>query len=121
MYFEGEPVEAYEGESVAVALYAIGVDVYSWSPKLGRPRGPFCMIGKCSSCFMTVNGVPNVRTCRMPVREGLVIERQRGWGRLPVEASTSVEQDVSSEKLEADLLIVGGGPAGLAAAIEAAS
>ncbi|MEM1695713.1 MAG: FAD-dependent oxidoreductase [Desulfurococcaceae archaeon] len=121
MYFEGEPVEAYEGESVAVALYAIGVDVYSWSPKLGRPRGPFCMIGKCSSCFMTVNGVPNVRTCRMPVREGLVIERQRGWGRLPVEASSSVEQDVSSEKLEADLLIVGGGPAGLAAALEAAS
>ncbi|MEM0199120.1 MAG: FAD-dependent oxidoreductase [Desulfurococcaceae archaeon] len=121
MYFEGEPVEAYEGESVAVALYAIGVDVYSWSPRLGRPRGPFCMIGKCSSCFMTVNGVPNVRTCRMPVREGLVIERQRGWGRLPVEASTSVEQDVSSEKLEADLLIVGGGPAGLAAALEAAS
>ncbi|MEM4225049.1 MAG: 2Fe-2S iron-sulfur cluster-binding protein, partial [Desulfurococcaceae archaeon] len=41
MYFEGEPVEAYEGESVAVALYAIGVDVYSWSPRLGRPRGPF--------------------------------------------------------------------------------
>ncbi|MEM3849588.1 MAG: (2Fe-2S)-binding protein, partial [Zestosphaera sp.] len=56
--FEGRAVEAYEGESVAVALYAMGIDTLSWSSVLGRARGPFCMIGKCSSCFMVVDGVP---------------------------------------------------------------
>jgi sarcosine oxidase subunit alpha len=120
-YFEGQPVEAYEGESVAVALYAIGVDVLSWSPKLGRPRGPFCMIGKCSSCFMTINGVPNVKACRYPVHEGIVVERQRGWGSLRGDASAENPIPVSSERIETDVLIVGGGPAGLTAALTAAS
>ena len=117
-YFEGKPIEAYEGESVAVALYAVGIDVFSWSPKLRRPRGPFCMIGKCSSCFMTINGTPNSRACRTPVKEGLVVERQVGWGALQV--STASSEEVSTEKIEADLLVIGGGPAGLAAALEAA-
>jgi sarcosine oxidase subunit alpha len=79
-YFEGQPVEAYEGESVAVALYALGANVFSWSPRLGRPRGSFCMIGKCSSCSMTINGVPNTKACKYPVRERLVVERQCGCG-----------------------------------------
>jgi len=107
-------VEAYEGESVAVALYAIGVDVFSWSPKLSRPRGAFCMIGKCSSCFMVVDGVPNTRTCRTPVRDGMTVERQRGWAPPPKVADPG-EDRKSSEKIEVDVLIVGGGPAGLAA------
>jgi len=114
-YFEGREVEAYEGESIAVALYAIGVDVFSWSPKLGRPRGAFCMIGKCSSCFMVVDGVPNTRTCRTPVKDSMKVERQRGWAPPPTGADIG-ESKKSSEKIEVDVLIVGGGPAGLAAA-----
>jgi sarcosine oxidase subunit alpha len=120
-YFEGQPVEAYEGESVAVALYALGVDVFSWSPRLGRPRGSFCMIGKCSSCFMTINGVPNTKACKYPVREGLVVERQRGWGVLRESASVENSTPISSERIETDVLIVGGGPAGLVAALTAAN
>jgi len=120
-YFEGHPIEAYEGESVAVALYALGVDVFSWSPKFSRPRGPFCMIGKCSSCFMTINGVPNIKACKYPVQEGLVVERQRSWGLL---AKSSILEDykpASSEKIETDVLVIGGGPAGLIAALTAAN
>ncbi len=75
------------------------------------------MIGKCSSCFMIVDGVPNVKTCREPVREGLVVERQRGW----VPPAGGVELGgVENRELEADLLVVGGGPAGLSAALKAA-
>jgi sarcosine oxidase subunit alpha len=117
--FEGVPVEAYEGESVAVALYALGVDVFSWSHKLKRPRGPFCMIGKCSNCFMSINGLPNVKSCRIPVKDGLKVERQRGW--VAPEAIHLMDKHSEIVELNPDLLIIGGGPAGLEAALTASN
>ncbi len=111
--FEGKPVSAYKGETVAMALYRNGVDVFSESPKLHRPRGMFCAIGKCSSCLMRVNGVPNVRTCILPVREGMKVERQRGLGEKP---SKSISYPPSKE-IAKEVVIVGSGPAGLSAAI----
>ena len=117
-YFEGVEVEAYEGESIAAALYAIGVDVFSYSIKLSRPRGAFCMIGKCSSCFMRVDGIPNTRTCIEPVREGLRVERQYGLAEVP---SFSRGGEVGGEEvIETDVLVIGGGPAGLSAALTTA-
>lgn len=117
-FFEGQVVEAYEGETIAAALYAIGIDTLTWSPKLGRPRGPFCMIGKCSSCLMTVNGVPNVRTCIEPVADGIRVERQKGLPKVPKGSAPNPPRE---EAIDTDLVIVGGGPAGLIAAIEAGS
>lgn len=116
-YFEGKAVEAYEGESVLAALYALGVRVFTWSIEYGRPRGAFCMIGKCSSCFVRINGIPNRRSCIEPVREGIHVERQKGLPDIP--SNYSVEE-VPTEKIETDLLVVGGGPAGLHAALKAA-
>ncbi|MCS7127934.1 MAG: FAD-dependent oxidoreductase [Sulfolobales archaeon] len=118
--FEGRLVEAYEGESIITALYAIGVTTFSWSPKFKRPRGAFCMIGKCSSCLSTVDRVPNTRICIEPVREGVFIERQR---ELPFISAERPLLNDQVEKAEAavDLLIIGGGPAGLHAALTAST
>ncbi|MCU0607899.1 MAG: (2Fe-2S)-binding protein [Candidatus Edwardsbacteria bacterium] len=80
--FEGKTVEGYEGEPIAAALHAAGIKVLRHSPKLGRPRGFFCAIGKCSSCLMEVDGVPNVFACITPIREGMQVRRQSGRGRL---------------------------------------
>lgn len=67
---------------------------------------------------MVVNGVPNVKTCREPVAEGLVVERQKGWVSPPIE---SVElSGIETHELETDVLVVGGGPSGLSAALKAA-
>ncbi len=115
-YFEGQPMKAYEGESIAVALYANGVDVFGWSVKLNRPRGAFCMIGKCSSCLMEVDGVPYVRTCIVPVKEGMHVKRHRGPAELP---KTGYFESKPSEHKEVDVLVIGAGPAGLSAALAA--
>ncbi|MEW6552957.1 MAG: (2Fe-2S)-binding protein [Actinomycetota bacterium] len=74
IYVDGEPVPAREGEPVAAALYAVGIRTTRYSPRSGEPRGPFCMIGRCTECAMTVDGVPNVRTCLTAVRDGMEVE-----------------------------------------------
>ncbi len=82
--FDGKEMEGFEGEPIAVALYANGIKILSYSEKMHRPRGFFCAIGKCSSCFMIVDGIPNVRTCITPLREGMKIQTQHGRGSLEI-------------------------------------
>ena len=79
--FNGKNLDGHEGETVAAALHAAGVTTYRRSPQLHRPRGFFCAIGKCSSCLMTVDGVPNVLACQTGANEGMRIRLQEGHGR----------------------------------------
>ena len=78
--FEGQELEGLEGEPIASALVANGVLVFRESVRLHRPRGFFCAIGNCSSCFMVVNERPNVRTCVTPLKEGMRVYLQRDKG-----------------------------------------
>lgn len=80
---DGREMEGFEGEPIAMALHANGIRIYRETPKMSRPRGFFCAIGKCSSCFMIVDGVPNVKTCITPLRAGMKVETQHGKGRIP--------------------------------------
>lgn len=84
--FDGVEMTGYEDEPIAMALHANGVRVYRVTPEMHRTRGFFCAIGKCSSCFMVVDGVPNVRTCVTPLRAGMKVETQKGKGLVPMKA-----------------------------------
>jgi predicted molibdopterin-dependent oxidoreductase YjgC len=77
---DGHEIEAREGEVIAAALLANGIRVFRTSPHSGEPRGPFCAVGRCPDCMMTVDGVLNVRTCVTSVRDGMRIETQQGLG-----------------------------------------
>jgi len=78
--YNGKEIKAYEGETIAAALYAAGIRVLKTSSKYERPRGLFCAIGNCSSCHMVVDGTPNVKTCITKVEEGMVVEQEVGKG-----------------------------------------
>lgn len=80
IFFDGRPLVAYEGESVAAALLAAGQRVFRWTAKTDEPRSPFCGIGVCFECLVVVDGLPGVRACRTPVRDGMHVETQKGWG-----------------------------------------
>ena len=116
IYLNQRKITAYEGETILAALYAAGIKNYGESARYNRPRGFFCGIGKCSSCLMRVNGMPRVRTCVTLVEDGMTVEYEKGHGELPVAS----EVDVEDEKVDTDLVVIGGGPAGLSAAISAA-
>jgi len=78
---DGNKIEAIEGEPILAALLANGIKVCRYTKKRNEPRGLFCAIGRCTDCVMTVNSVPNVRTCVTLVEEEMRIETQRGLGK----------------------------------------
>jgi sarcosine oxidase, subunit alpha len=77
--FERRTIWAFEGDTVGSALSAAGVTITSRSFKYHRPRGLHCMTGSCPNCLMQIDGIPNVRACTEPVREGMRVERQNAW------------------------------------------
>ena len=70
--FDGRRIRAFEGESVACALFASGIRTLRNSPRTERARGMFCLMGSCQECVVWVDG-RRVAACQEPVREGLDI------------------------------------------------
>lgn len=76
--FEGQPLTAAKGDTVASALLAAGETVFRSTPVSGADRGPFCMMGVCFDCLVEIDGTPNRQACMTPVSEGMNVRRQRG-------------------------------------------
>jgi D-hydroxyproline dehydrogenase subunit gamma len=77
---DGEPVEAFPGETIATALLAADRRTARRTAHRGAPRGVFCAIGVCHDCRMIVDGEANVRTCLVAARAGMVVKIQLGFG-----------------------------------------
>ncbi|MBQ5952615.1 MAG: (2Fe-2S)-binding protein [Lachnospiraceae bacterium] len=80
IYYNDQPITALAGEPIASALINAGIKAFRTTARRGEPRGIFCAIGRCTDCKMTVDGVPNVRTCVCPVRDGMHVTHQEGSG-----------------------------------------
>jgi sarcosine oxidase subunit alpha len=72
--FDGRPVEGYEGDTIASALFAAGQRTFSRSFKYHRRRGLLCCAGQCPNCIVAVDGAPGARACIEPLREGMRVE-----------------------------------------------
>ncbi len=105
---DGSPLPARTGESVAAALTAAGHVAFRHTAK-DAPRGLHCGMGACFDCIVTIDGVPSQRACMTAVRDGMRIGD--GAAVLPAPLPERV--------LTPEVLVVGGGPAGLSAAIAA--
>jgi len=83
-YYQGQEIEGFANETIAAALHSAGIRRLGESPELHRPRGLFCAIGNCASCFMIVDGEPNMRVCVIKVRQGMRVEEQKGRGAIRI-------------------------------------
>ena len=70
---DGAPVRARAGDTVAAALLSAGILRFRRTPVSGSARGPYCMMGVCFDCLVTVDGIPNRQACLIQVADGMRI------------------------------------------------
>jgi D-hydroxyproline dehydrogenase subunit gamma len=78
IFVEGRAVLARRGDTVAAALLACGMLACRTTAVSGAARGPYCMMGVCFDCLVTIDGHPNQQGCMIRVHEGMRIEGQHG-------------------------------------------
>lgn len=74
--YKGYTRHGVVGDSVATALYAEGVRIFSRSMKYRRPRGLFSLDGICANTFLTIGKMPNMAAETVALREAMTVEEQ---------------------------------------------
>ncbi|MGZ5290605.1 MAG: 2Fe-2S iron-sulfur cluster-binding protein, partial [Actinomycetota bacterium] len=119
--FAGHAFEGYEGDTLASALLANGIDVVCASPILGRPRGVFSAGVEEPCAFVEVTAPrfePIMPATAVRLVDELVAEGRPGVGRLPADDVGAPAAD--HRHLHVETIVIGAGIAGLRAAVEAA-
>ena len=78
--FLGRPMTGFAGDTVASALYANGVRIFSRSLKYHRPRGLYSIEGESSNTYMAIDGVPNECAETAELRAGMSVSAQNVRG-----------------------------------------
>jgi sarcosine oxidase subunit alpha len=118
--FGGRTLTGHPGDTLASALLAHGVHQTSTSIKLGRPRGIAAAWAEDPNSLVQVEEPfpePMLLATTIELTDGLTAHGIPGQGRLG-EVADSARYD--ARHVHPDLLVVGAGPAGLAAALTAA-
>jgi sarcosine oxidase, subunit alpha len=120
VHFDGRAYEAHPGDTLASALLAHDVRTLARGPYTGRPRGVVDLGIAEPSAFVQIDsggGEPMVRATQIEVHPGLVARSLAARGELPTEPDHARYDRTFAH---ADVLVVGGGPSGLTAALAAA-
>jgi len=114
--FNGKKLTAKKNEMISSALFAHGIHIFGRHEKDNSPQGMFCANGQCSQCLVIANGIP-VKSCITPVKEGMDVRSLEGLPSL-LDDDKVVKTGGKIPVVKTLALIIGGGPAGMSAAIE---
>lgn len=108
---DGQPISFERGDSLLIAL--LRADLH---PTGG---GCLCLGGDCPHCLATVDGISYVRTCQVGAKPGQIIERHHQAGYPPVPQDDRPGPTVTARNIHCDVVVIGAGEAGQAAAAQA--
>lgn len=114
-FWKGKRFTGFAGETISSALFANGIRTFGAHIKDEAPLGIFCANGQCSQCMVLANSLP-VKSCVELVQPGMHVEP--ALGNPPLPETTPVSAYAPTEIVQVECLVIGGGPAGLSAAIE---
>jgi len=114
-YWQDQKMVGQNGHTIAAALFANGIRTFGYHSKDHAPMGIFCANGQCSQCTVIADGLP-VKACMELLKPGMKIAPVMGRPALP--ESSDLPPLHKTEYINTSCLIIGGGPAGLSAAIE---
>jgi sarcosine oxidase, subunit alpha len=82
--FNGKPYQGFEGDTVASAFLANGIDIVGRSFKYSRPRGVIAAGAEEPNAILQIGAteatqIPNVRATQQELYEGLVCSSTNGW------------------------------------------
>eukprot|EP01029_Cantina_marsupialis_P022149 TRINITY_DN5393_c0_g1_i1.p1 TRINITY_DN5393_c0_g1~~TRINITY_DN5393_c0_g1_i1.p1 ORF type:complete len:712 (+),score=287.50 TRINITY_DN5393_c0_g1_i1:61-2196(+) len=114
--FNGQELKGKKHEPVSTSLIANDIQIFNRHYRDDAAQGIFCANGQCAQCRVLVDGVAK-KSCLVPVQDGMKVEEINRLAELPAE--DDIVTNVAPIKTEdCGVLIVGGGPAGLSAAVE---
>lgn len=114
--YEGRTVPVAASDTVASAMVAAG-ELGNRRDDRGDLRGVWCGMGVCHECAVTVDHREGTLACVTPARAGQIIETQSARCHVPTAGAASRPES----ELTPDVLVIGAGPAGLAAARDLAT
>ena len=124
--FEGRALTGFHGDTLASALLANGIDRVATSIYDRRPRGVMTAGMDEPNALVQVTlpsgaAEPMLRATQVTLVEGLRAEGLPGRGRLSIAADSTDPGRFDRRYVHADILVVGAGSAGLAAAASTAA
>ena len=108
---DGSRLSYEPGDTVAVAILRAGEH-----PTFG---GTLCLAGDCGNCVAEVDGIAYVRTCQTLAAPELEVRRHPATGAPAWHDADAEAPEVEVRREEADLVVIGAGRSGTAAAAEA--
>ncbi|MEV0070421.1 2Fe-2S iron-sulfur cluster-binding protein [Amycolatopsis sp. NPDC050768] len=114
--FDGRELTGFRGDTLASALLANGVHQVATSIKYGRPRGILAAGVEDATALVQIEAPfpePMLSATTVELYDGLVARGLPGQGKLAAEPDPA---RYDAKHIHCDVLVVGAGPAGLAAA-----
>lgn len=131
----GASIDVPEGTTAAAAL--VSTNGFSRTSVSGEKRSPFCGMGTCFECRCEIDGEAHRRGCQTACAPGMEIRTEAGGpvacaapdvseeaaergNSSAVESGQGVFGAARTERLHFEIVVIGAGPAGIAAASTAA-